>query len=309
MQKQRGDVYTFVFATIVCIFCSVGLALAATALKPAQETNARLDIVQNILSVVGYSKADIRKQKPKETLELFRKEFRPVILNGRDELVERKDLEEALVNGLQYPRADMQKLFSFELLNLFQSKKNLLARRAGKSLKEFDPGYKLMFVYEPGGKVSAYIVPIQGNGLWDVMYGYIALEADANTVRGITFYEHKETPGLGGEVDKPWFQEQYKGKTIFKPSGEYVSITIEKGKAADKHKGEELKHYVDGISGASLTGKGVNNFLKEDLGVFVSYFKKLQTETKQPANAKQGATNSTPKTYRTTLAQAHGVSK
>ena len=289
MRKQRGDLYTFVFATIICLFCSIVLALAATALRPAQQTNARLDIVENLLSVVGYEMPALKKMKAADVLGLFKKDFRPLILNARDQEIQRKDLEDALVSGLNYPPAEVAELFTFELLETFQSKKALLAKRAGKSEKDFDPGYKILYEYQKDGKTEAYIVPIQGNGLWDRMYGYIALEKDLRTVRGITFYEHKETPGLGGEVDKTWFKEQFKGKTIFSTDGRFVSITIAKGKAADRGiKGDELTHYVDGISGASLTGKGVNVFLKADLEKFVPLFKKLQATEPAKEAPKEG---------------------
>ncbi len=284
MRKQRGDLYTFLFATAVCLFCSIVLALAATALQPAQQTNARLDIVKNLLSVVGYKEEDIKKMKAAEILGLFKSDFRVLILNAKDEEVPRSVLEDALVSGLNYPKADVAELFTFELLDRFNAKKGLLARRAGKTEKEFDPGFKTLYVYAKGGSPQAYIVPIQGLGLWDKMYGYVALEKDLKTVRGVTFYEHKETPGLGGEVDKAWFKDQFKGKTIFNRGGEFVSITIAKGKAADRGiKGDEMSHYVDGISGASLTGKGVNEFMKTDLQKFVPMFKKLQQQEEPKA--------------------------
>ena len=294
MRKQRGDLYTFVFATIICLFCSIVLALAATALRPAQQTNARLDIVQNLLSVAGYESAALKKMKATEVLSLFKTNFRPIILNAQDVEVERKAIENALIAGLDYPQAEIAELFTFELLDTFQNKKGLLAKRAGKSEKEYDPGYKILYVYLKDGRNEAYIVPIQGNGLWDKMYGYIALEHDLKTVRGVTFYEHKETPGLGGEVDKAWFKDQFKGKTIFDKDRRFVSITIAKGKAADHGvKGDELTHYVDGISGASLTGKGVNIFMKADLEKFVPLFKKLQAEEQPKGEAgKKAATRS-----------------
>ncbi len=119
-------------------------------------------------------------------------------------------------------------------------------------------------VYAADGQISQYAMPISGYGLWSWIYGFFALEGDGNTVLGITFYQHGETPGLGGEVEKDWFQSQFKGKKIVDESGELVSIDIVKGKAKDVAP-NRLEHAVDGISGATITAAGVRDFLKTDL--------------------------------------------
>ena len=115
--------------------------------------------------------------------------------------------------------------------------------------------------YVIGSSVNpeGYVLPISGKGVWSTINGFIALEPDRNTVRGITFYDHGETPGLGGEIEKDFFTERFVGKKIFR-DGELVSVTIAKGRAPEKD-----EHTVDGISGASLTMNGINSFLREDL--------------------------------------------
>ena len=95
---------------------------------------------------------------------------------------------------------------------------------------------------------------------------------------GITFYKHGETPGLGGEIEKDWFKNNFKGKKIYSPDGELVSITVVKGKVADLIAEDEAYHYVDGISGSTLTGNGLNNFLKQDLETYKPYFDKVKAE-------------------------------
>lgn len=115
-----------------------------------------------------------------------------------------------------------------------------------------------------------YAIPTSGKGLWSTLYGYLALDADLNTVLGITFYKHGETPGLGGEVEKDWFQTQFKGKKIY-DADKLVSIKVLKGKASDSD-----AHAVSGISGATMTGNGVNTFLKKDLEAYQPYFKKIR---------------------------------
>ena len=121
---------------------------------------------------------------------------------------------------------------------------------------------------------SSLIIPISGKGLWSTLYGYIALEKDFNTVKGITFYQHGETPGLGGEVDKLWFQKNFIGKKIYDVNDKFVSVEVVKGKVSDIYSGNKVNHAVDGISGATITSRGVSNFIKSDLGRYLNYFKK-----------------------------------
>jgi len=124
------------------------------------------------------------------------------------------------------------------------------------------------------GSITGYAIPIEGKGLWGTMYGYFAIEPDAITVKGITFYRHKETPGLGGEVDKEWFKNNFIGKRLVDNDGKLVSIEVIKGFVSDKD--PEAYRKVDGISGATITGKGVTNFLKKDLDKYEPYFKKIR---------------------------------
>ena len=298
MQK-RSNLYIFGFATLVTVFASIVLSLAATALKPMQELNARLDVVKNILSVAGYESDRLNHMKPDEMLEIYRKQFEVHLLNRANKPAKRGDLTGEL-KKLGYSDEDLEKRETFEILQMFNSKIPLLARRAKMKAAEYDPGYKLVYVYKPEKAVEGYIVPISGNGLWGMIYGYFALEPDLKTVKGIRFYNHQETPGLGGEIEKPWFTSQFPGKQILDEKGNLVSVTIEKGKAAVKHPPEELPYYVDGISGATITGKSVNKFLKADLEKYEPYFSTLRAEDAQthesdsPAPAADGNEGENP---------------
>jgi len=120
------------------------------------------------------------------------------------------------------------------------------------------------------GALAAIVLPVSGKGLWSTLRGYLALEADGDTVRGITFYEHGETPGLGGEVENPAWTASFQGKTIHDADGKLVSITVKKGKV-DPSVPREKMHFVDGLSGATLTSNGVSKFLKSDLEAFQTY--------------------------------------
>lgn len=108
------------------------------------------------------------------------------------------------------------------------------------------------------------------------MFGYIALEPDTDTVLGIQFYKHGETPGLGGEVEKAWFTNNFVGKKIRSNDDKVIGIEVLKGKVDSSN--PYSMHQVDGISGATVTGKGVGSFLKEDLGRYESYFNKVRAD-------------------------------
>jgi Na+-transporting NADH:ubiquinone oxidoreductase subunit C len=118
-----------------------------------------------------------------------------------------------------------------------------------------------LYVYETGGKVAAYVVPIDTRGLWGPIHGYLAVDADGSTVRGFTVYQHQETPGLGGEIEKAWFQKNFKGKKIVDQEGDFVSVKVAKGQVDEVVPSGRRENYVDGISGATMTGK----FLSEGL--------------------------------------------
>ena len=118
-------------------------------------------------------------------------------------------------------------------------------------------------------KVDTYIIPISGLGLWSVLYGYFAIDSDSLYVKGITFYSHGETPGLGGEVDAEWFQQQFIGKQIFNENNELVSIQVIKSGLNPKPGYEN--YTVSGISGATITSVGLEKFLKEDLSKYATF--------------------------------------
>ena len=278
---QRSNFYTFGFAFAVTLFCSVALALAATGLRPAQQISARLDVIKNILSVAGYPNDITEKMAaadPKSVIALFEKDFVARIVDENNQEVELSRVSQQL-QTIGYKPAEIEKLQAFEILEIFNSKVGLLADRAGKTKAEFDPGYSLLFLHKPGGQatVEAYIVPVEGFGLWDMIYGYIALQPDLNTVKDIRFYKHAETPGLGGEISTPWFTDLFKGKKILDADGTYRSIGVVKGKVSDTHPNEP-EHYVDGISGGTITGRGVTDFLFEDLQRYNKYFETIRTQ-------------------------------
>lgn len=134
-----------------------------------------------------------------------------------------------------------------------------------KSEADHGPNDLPLYLYRRNGNVSAYIIPFTSKGLWGKIYGYLALDTDGSTIKGFTVYQHQETPGLGGEIEKRWFQKNFSGKKIVDRNGNFVSIAIAKGKVADAVPVTRQSNYVDGISGATLTGKFLSEGLKDVL--------------------------------------------
>lgn len=117
-------------------------------------------------------------------------------------------------------------------------------------------------------KIHAYIIPVYSRGLWGKIAGYMALKNDGATIAGFTVYDHQETPGLGGEIEKKWFQKNFEGKTILDDQGTFISVTIAKGAVKGQIPENRQKHFVDGISGATMTGKFLSAGLKETLNKY-----------------------------------------
>jgi Na+-transporting NADH:ubiquinone oxidoreductase subunit C len=118
-----------------------------------------------------------------------------------------------------------------------------------------------VYLVEQDGAVETVVLPVHGYGLWSTMYGYLALEGDGRTVKGITFYQHGETPGLGGEIDNPSWQAKWTGKQALDDSGQ-VLLQVVKGEP----RGDGAQHQVDGLAGATLTGRGVEHLVRFWLG-------------------------------------------
>jgi Na+-transporting NADH:ubiquinone oxidoreductase subunit C len=137
---------------------------------------------------------------------------------------------------------------------------------AGRIVAGHETGLPVCF-YVKKDHPAAYILPVDSRGLWGRIHGYMAIESDGETVAGFSVYSHNETPGLGGEIEKPWFQKNFVGKKIVDRAGQFASVSIAKGKVADVIDADRRPNFVDGISGATLTGKfltgGLHDVLSE----------------------------------------------
>ncbi len=131
-----------------------------------------------------------------------------------------------------------------------------------------DPGSMPVCFFKENDSPKAYILPLQSKGLWGKINGYIAIEADGETLAGFSVYSHNETPGLGGEIEKNWFRSNFAGKKIVDRHHRFAGISIAKGKVAEAVASEKRPNFVDGISGATLTGKFLTGGLHETLKAY-----------------------------------------
>ncbi|MFQ5602464.1 MAG: Na(+)-translocating NADH-quinone reductase subunit C [bacterium] len=253
---------TIVVALGVCMVCSILVSTAAVTLNAIQTENKKLDKVKNILLVgdLYHEGMDI-KQTYEEKIE-------PTIIDlSTGEMVPESRFDEVL-NIENY---DMKNLAAHpEYGKVIPAEKDL----AG--IKRM-PKYMLIYLVKENEHTEKIILPIYGKGLWSTLYGFMALDKDLKTIRGLTFYEHGETPGLGGEVDNPTWKQSWKGKQAFDENGQ-VKIQVIKGKV-DKSRAD-ARYKIDGLSGSTLTTRGVDNLVKFWLGDsgYGIFLKKLQEE-------------------------------
>lgn len=156
------------------------------------------------------------------------------------------------------PADDIEKLYKETIKSVWVDQTGMIVNQ---------PGHKTLpiYLFIRKNDIEAYVIPIETRGLWGKIYGYLAIADDGSTIKGFTVYQHSETPGLGGEIEKKWFQKNFEGKQILDQHGGLVSISVAKGLVKDIPSKEKHPHYVDGISGATLTGKFLSSGLKEIL--------------------------------------------
>jgi Na+-transporting NADH:ubiquinone oxidoreductase subunit C len=230
---------TITVAAVLCIVCSVLVSSAAVLLRDAQEANKSLDRKLNIVSVAGLLEEGQDVEAAFSKIQTRVIEFETGDDVGTD-VVDPKtfDPREAEKDPKRSVRIPAEKDFGN------------IKRRAIHGL-----------VYEAreNGELRCVVLPVHGKGLWGTMYGLLALESDLRTVRGFKFYEHVETPGLGGEVDNPRWRDQWPGKKLYDASGA-IAIEVMKGQVVQNR--PETVHQVDGLSGATITSRSVSSLIQ-----------------------------------------------
>jgi Na+-transporting NADH:ubiquinone oxidoreductase subunit C len=233
--NTNSNSYVMLFSVGMCVTVSTVLALLANGLRETQQAAAEFDRQKNVMMAAGLMKPGDSDDKSREQLEkLFADK-----------------VDEFTIDVKDGSTIDDEKL-------------------AADKRKEDPLRYRIVGAADTEtGKVI--ILPISGKGLWSTIYGYIALEEDKEHVRGITFYKHGETPGLGGEVENPNWTAQWQGKSIRRKDG--IGVIVKKGKV-DESVPREKQHYVDGLAGATITSNGVTDFVERDLKSFEAYLSK-----------------------------------
>ena len=182
---MHSNRYTLLFTAIVTVVLAFLLSIVDSSLKEKYEKNVEVDIRKNILISLGFSSTDVLSMNNENVESIFQNSIVGFVVDNSGSIVENKSPQDI------DPNLD---------LNLYP-----IYKRVSNNITE------------------GYSIPISGKGLWGTMFGYFSIEPDGSTAKGITFYQHIETPGLGGEVDKPWFQNNFAGKRFVDENGNLIS--------------------------------------------------------------------------------------
>ncbi len=238
---QQSNLYIVIFSTILTIVLGGLLALAAVALRPEQKKQEDMFRKKSILSSV------MTVEKGSDILQVYQDKIKSYVVDYEGNEV--KELEGKPIVAENVP--------------------------INKEFKK-SPEERLYPVFEMtdgSGGVEAYILPIYGNGLWDKIYGYLALDKDCNTIKGVVFDHIGETPGLGARITEKEFQARFKGKTINNDNGQVIGITVLKGESTNPTD----PHQVDGLSGATITAKGVESMILSYMEHYQGFLRKVKS--------------------------------
>ncbi|MCH8542745.1 MAG: Na(+)-translocating NADH-quinone reductase subunit C [Alcanivorax sp.] len=248
---------TLLVAFLVCLVCAVVVSTAAVTLRPTQEANRVLDRQINILRAADRYERGINVQEEFDKIE---RRFVDIETGEYVDMPEDYDQRRA-------SRDD-------DMSRRLRGDQDIASIRRQAKVAE------VYLVLDDEGEVTRLILPMHGYGLWSTMYGFLSLEMDINTIAGVVFYEHGETPGLGGEIDNPRWRANWEGKQLFDDEGR-VAFEIIKGSVDSGAQGAEYK--VDGLSGATLTANGVTNAVRFWMGDngFGPYLDRLRSDSAQ----------------------------
>lgn len=242
MSRLDSPRYTFAFAAAVCVVCAALVSVAAVLLQPRQKANARLYMEKNVLVAASLVKPG-EKVGIREVNRIFDSHIRARLVDlATGELV-----PEGARNARDYDQRAAR--------NDPATSRAAPANDAG--IKRLPP-YGVVYFVMREGKVDQVVISIEGLGMWGTIYGFLALDKDANTVRGITYYDHRETPGLGGEIGNPDWLALWRGRRSYDEQWN-PGIAVIKGQAGAPEK-DPL--HVDGLSGATITSVAVTRLTR-----------------------------------------------
>ena len=239
MNKDRALNIAFVVIGLCILFCAI-IYIISIQLRSVQNENVVKDMQKKIVSSAG--------------LELEYGSVENAMMNIKTIVV---DLDQGKIVDINPNSYELSKELREEGKYKFLSAENDIA-----SIKKREK-YSKVFIEYKDDKINTLILPVRGYGLWGILYGYLAIKSDFNTVAGLEFYEHKETPGLGAEIDNPKWKALWKGKKIYQENGE-VSLKVIKGNVLASS--DNINYEVDGLSGATLTCNGVTNLIAYWMG-------------------------------------------
>jgi len=240
MPARRGPAYTVGFAAAVCVACAVLVSVSAVTLRERQADNRRLDGRRNVLLAAGLIGAGADPGRA-EIEALFAAAVEPIVID-RESGLEAEGVDPATYD----PRRAVRDPAT--------------SREAPDNPARVPrlPDRLLVYRVSREGRPAMVVLPVTGKGLWSTLYGYLALDVDGRTVRGLAFYEHGETPGLGGEIDNPRWRALWPGREVYDERGE-VRLEVVKGHAGPP---AEDPYRVDGLSGATMTSRGVSALVR-----------------------------------------------
>lgn len=237
---RDSNLYTFLFAAIMVLVVATVLAFTSQSLKDLQNENVRKEKMQNILSTVGI-------MTDRDSAEDLFNQY----IEGKYALKNDGSINEAIdpfsqiTLALELKKSADQQNFPLYVANIENSR--------------------------------YYIIPIRGNGLWNAIYGYISLKEDLNTIKGVVFDHVGETAGLGAEITQDWFKERFIDEKLFDSNNNLMGITVSKTNN-DPSNLDKNDHEVDAISGATITGDGVSDMIKERIQHYTPYFNSLKSK-------------------------------
>ncbi len=237
---RNSNIYTVVYAAIMTVVVAVLLAFVFNGLKPTMDTNEKLATQKDILRSVGIVDAE-------DPAAIYNEKIESIVIGPDGNLIDSlTNKAEKISIGKEFKKRPEERL-------------------------------RPLYIYNAGEGKKEYIIPIYGNGLWDKIWGWVALQEDFNTIAGISMDHKAETPGLGAEIkDNPErYNEPYIGKTIMNDDGKFVSVDMVKGAV------KEPQHQIDAISGATITSNGVNEMIESYLQLYMPYFESLNQQAKK----------------------------
>lgn len=245
-KRTDSNSYTMIFAIIMVLLVGSVLAFFASSLKPNIDENKRIEKQQNILYAMGVNENDESSANFVST-DIAGTEFVKYIK------------KQIIIQG--------NKITEDNEAYLIDVKKQQALAKSGKERK------LPLFVGEKDGQ-TFYVAPIRGKGLWDAIWGYVAM--DKNMIVQGAYFDHKgETPGLGANIKQRFFMDDFSGEHLMSDAGDFKGITVAKGNNDPKND-DKTDYEVDAIAGATITGDGVSAMIKSDLKLYVPYFKSLK---------------------------------